>query len=232
MKAMEIMTSPVISVAPDAEVVAVARLLLEHRISGMPVVDAEGRIVGMVSEGDLLRRVETGTDRHAAWWLRLLATPEEESRAYLRAHGRQVRDVMTREVISVPHDADAEEIVRLMEQHRIKRVPVLRDGGLCGIVSRANLLQALATAPARHRPAPSDERSLREAVLQSIRQRDGGGVFVNVIVSDGVVHLWGAVDSDATREAIRVAAEEAAGDVQVVSHLSLFAANLRGAMWA
>jgi len=148
MRAMDVMTTEVITVDPDVSVQAVAKLLSERGISGVPVIDAADRLVGIVSEGDLLHRVETGTERlpgrPRSWWLDTIALDRELARDYVKSHGRTARDVMTRDVISVIDTTDLAEIAMLLETKRIKRVPVLRDGKLVGIVSRANLMRALA----------------------------------------------------------------------------------------
>src|SRR5690606_8514615 len=140
MQASDVMSTPVISVTEDTSVAEVARLLLRHGISAMPVLGANGRLLGIVSEGDLVRRVESGTEREASWWLRLFGDSEERVRDYAKTHGRRVTDVMTREVTTVNEDASLPEIAALLERRRIKRVPVMRGGEVVGIVSRANLL--------------------------------------------------------------------------------------------
>lgn len=140
MQAKDVMTAPVVTAETDTSVAAVAERLLERRISAMPVVDADGRVVGVVSEGDLMHRGESGGERHRSWWLALIASAEERSRDYVKNHGLRASDVMTRDPVTVGEDATLEEIAALLETHRIKRVPVLRDGRLVGIVSRANLL--------------------------------------------------------------------------------------------
>jgi len=148
MQASDVMTTTVITVTPDTPVQEVARLLLESGISGVPVVDAQGALAGIVSEGDLIDRVDGEPGRRRrSWWLELVRPPEDQARDYLKLHGQRAQDVMTRDVVSVAEDAPLGEIARLLEKHRVKRVPVLRDGRLVGIVSRANLLHGLALAP-------------------------------------------------------------------------------------
>src|SRR3954447_2096274 len=160
MKVADIMTHDDITVDPDSSVADAAQRMLEHRISGLPVVDGAGRVVGVISEGDLLHRAETGTERRrgagASWWLRLVSGPAAEAGDYLKAHGRAVRDVMSQPVVSIDENATLDEVVRVLENRRIKRVPVLRDGTrLVGIVSRANLLQALASGAAASVAGPT-----------------------------------------------------------------------------
>ena len=157
MRAMDVMTTNVITVSPDTSVQEVAKILSERSISGVPVVDAQNRLVGIVSEGDLLHRVEMGTDRRPdrrtgrrrSWWLDTVGSDEELARAYVKSHGRTARDVMTSEVTSVSETTELADIANLLETKRIKRVPVVRDGKLVGIVSRANLVRALAAAGSR-----------------------------------------------------------------------------------
>jgi CBS domain-containing protein len=220
MQARDVMTAPVVTVRPDTRVEEIAQLLLERRISGVPVVDGHGHIVGMVTEGDLMRRPEIGTERHRGWWLRFFGDERARAEEYARAHGSRAEQVMTRNVVTVSDETSVGEIARLLEEHHIKRVPVVRDGKVVGIVSRANLLHGLAahdpTPPAR----PMDDRSIREAVLHAF-ERDGWSAHsrLNVIVRNGVVELWGLVDSDQSRRAIRIAAENTPGVVAVKDNL-------------
>jgi CBS domain-containing protein len=220
MQAKDVMTSPVLTVKPDASVTEVARLLLERHISAAPVVDDAGHLLGIVSEGDLMRRPESGTERHPSWWLTLISDPQDEAREYLKSHGLHARDVMSRHVVSVGDDAPLQEIASLLEKHRIKRVPVVRDGQVVGIVSRSNLLQAL-VAQARPAAPQADDRHLREAVREAIKATGARTIYVNVVVSEGIVHLWGVAYTDEERNAICVAAEGVPGAKQVMERISL-----------
>ena len=222
MRAQDVMTSPPITVAPETPVVEIAALLVDRGISAVPVVDASGRAVGIVSEGDLLRRSEIGTERQRSQWLELLLDRGAQAADFSKAHGLLARDVMTRDVISVSPDTDVGEIARILEQRRIKRVPVVRDGVPLGIVSRANLLRGLvaATRQAPPRPAASD-LELRTALEDRLR----GEAWIdlsrlNIVVNDGVVHLWGIIRSDEQRRALTIAAESMPGVREVVDHLS------------
>jgi len=161
MKAADIMTGRVISVAPDASILECARLLLQHRISGLPVIDAAGNLVGIVSEGDFLRRVEAGTERKRPRWVEFITGPGRLAGEYVHSHGRKVGDVMTREPLTITEDTPVDDVVRLMEEHRIKRLPVMRGAKVVGIVSRANLLRALAGVAREAAPAAQDDRTLR-----------------------------------------------------------------------
>ncbi len=211
MQAIDVMTTDVVSVKPETSVREIAELLLSKRISGVPVVDAEGRVVGVVSEGDLMRRLEDDDGSDGSWWLARLASAGGGPEDYVKAHGRHARDVMTRNVVEVSKDAPVAEIARILEQRRIKRVPVTDSGRLVGIVSRANLLHGLA-AETPGEAGSADDREIRERVESALAEVDGlDAALINVIVSNGVVQLWGLVPSDAQREAARVAAENASG---------------------
>ncbi|MFQ5829573.1 MAG: CBS domain-containing protein [Candidatus Methylomirabilia bacterium] len=179
-----------------------------------------------------MRRPETGTERRRSWWLALVAGAEELAGEYVKTHGIRATDVMMRNVVTVTEDASLGEIAQLLEERRIKRVPVVQGGKLVGIVSRADLLRGLATRQAQSEASPSaDDRAIREKLLQ-ILQREGWPVlaYVNIIVTDGSVHLWGLVDSEQERQALRVAAENAPGVRAVEDHLGEVAPLLEGRM--
>jgi CBS domain-containing protein len=219
MIASDVMTRSVISVPPDATVADAVELMLERGISGLLVVDNSGTLVGMVTEGDLLRRDEIGTRRQRSWWLRLLASPSRQAADFTRTHGRKVADVMTRDVISVDAKASLSDIVALMEEHRIKRVPVLEGDKVVGLVSRADLLRALSVA-ARERGAAADDRSIRERILDTLTHENWAPkTTLNVTVVNGVVDLWGTISNDQERRAICVMAENTLGVRKVVDHL-------------
>lgn len=230
MKAKDVMTAPAVSVGPTTPVPAIARLLLARHISAVPVVDGLGSVIGMVSEGDLMRRPESETEGAASWWLALLAGPEERAARYLRSHGLEARDVMTREVFTVNEEASLEEIATLLERHHIKRVPVLRDGALVGIVSRANLLHGLVARAPTGRASRNQRAPTRTAVLAAIRAAELPTDYVNVVVAEGVAHLWGGVESRTEADAIRLAAERTPGVRRVEDHLFVMPMRLIGAM--
>ena len=222
MQARDIMTTPVLTVTKDVTVREVARLLLERHISAVPVVDADGILLGVVSEGDLIRRADSGTERHSSWWLSLVSDPEDDARSYLKSHGLCAGDVMTHNVIVATEDTPVPEIADLLEKHRIKRVPVVRDGCVVGIVSRANLLQALVARPAPSGAATTgDDRALRDAVFAAVQATGSRTIYVNVLVTDGVAHLWGMAHSEAERAAMRVAAETVPGVKRVEERVSI-----------
>jgi CBS domain-containing protein len=220
MKAKDVMTRNVISIAPDASVFEALRLMLQHKISGLPVVDRAGSVVGIVTEGDFLRRAETGTERKRPRWLELIVGPGRLAGDYVRSHARRVDEVMTDSVETVTEDAQLGDIVALMERHRIKRVPVVRDGQVVGIVSRANLLRALASVAAEIPPGPQSDEAIHEGVLSELdRQSWGPRNSIDVIVRNGVVELWGTVIDARLRDAARVAAETVPGVKAVKSHI-------------
>jgi CBS domain-containing protein len=226
MRAMDVMTGNVITVTPDTSIQDLAKLLSEHGISGVPVVDADSNLVGIVSEGDLLHRTETGTERRVqprrVRWLDGLMSDQNVVRDYLKSHGRQVRDVMTRDVITVGETGELAEIADLLETKRIRRVPVVRDGKVVGIVSRANLVRALAIATSRQQSnTVLDDFTIRDALLTELRGKPWAKVWASeVMVRNGVVHLWYSDDQPIEeRQAIRIAAENTAGVERVEEHL-------------
>jgi CBS domain-containing protein len=172
MKAADIMTRNVQSVSPDLPVEEVARFMLERGISAVPVLDGGGNLVGVVSEGDLMRRAELGTEKHRSWWLRLFVGDDYQAREFVKSHGRRVRDVMTRKVVTVTEDTPIAEIVTLMEEERIKRVPVMREGRMTGIVSRANLLRAFASREvSRAAAAAEQDRDIHTRLLALLEKQ-------------------------------------------------------------
>lgn len=219
--AKDIMTSKVITVPPETDVREVARLLVEKGISGVPVVSGGGDLLGIVSEGDLLRRSEIASERDRSWWLGLFATPDTVANEFVKSHALKVADVMTRNVISVAPDTPLRDIATTLEDHRIKRVPVLRNGHLVGIVSRANLVQVLASCLPDITWPETDDRKLREAVLQNLRKQPGHIALVNAFAEEGVVSLWGLVPNEDERTAVRLAAEETPGVIAVKDNLTV-----------
>ena len=221
MKASDIMVPDVITVGPDNSVQEVAEILLTRRISGLPVVDASGRLVGLVSEGDLLRRAESGTEHARSWWLKLLMGRETLAAEFVKEHARRVRDVMTHDVITVSPDTPVTDVASTLERNRIKRVPVVEDGRLIGIISRANLVQALAGM--RRSVAvvePKSDSELRDTLLSRLRSEPWAKTaLVNVTVNCGAVDLWGIVDSEAEKQALRVAVEVTPGVRHVTNNV-------------
>jgi CBS domain-containing protein len=212
MKACDVMVSPVVTVKPSASVKELARLLLDRRISAVPVVDDQGKVVGLVSEGDLLHRAEAGTERQRPWWL-LGQTGEETLAAeYVKAHARKVADVMTSPVTTATPDMPLHEVATLMERHSIKRVPIVKDGQLVGIVSRANLVRAVASARESLLEVPLSDANIRDKLLAHLQEQAWARPWLlNVLVNNGIADLWGVARSEAEKTAIRVAAESIPG---------------------
>jgi len=226
MRAMDIMTSEVITVREDATVPEVARLMAERGISAVPVVDRENQIVGMVSEGDLLHRTETGTERRRAWWLDMVSSTNKLAGEYIKSHSAKVKDVMTRDVLSVTEETAVADIAVLLETNRIKRVPVVRDGKIVGIVSRANLVRALAMTITEG-VGDGDDRTIRDKLLAELKAQKWAEVSpANVTVQDGVVHLWSSYLSEQERRALIVAAESVPGVRRVEDHMRPVSAYL------
>jgi CBS domain-containing protein len=213
MNAADVMVSNVISVGPDARVSDVADTLLKNRISAVPVIDAAGKILGIVSEGDLLHRAESDTEVRRSWWLNALSSNESMAADFVRSHSQRVTDVMTKRVVTASPETPLHEIARLLEKNGIKRVPIVTDGKLVGIVSRANLLQALASLKQQVATGKTpDDAAIREGIISELkRQSWARPSLVNVIVQDGAVELWGIVDTKSEKDAIRVMAETAPG---------------------
>ena len=211
MNAADVMVTNVITVHPDASVMEIAETLVAHRISAVPVIDDSGGLIGIISEGDLVHRVEVGTERHPSWWLEFLAGKQALAYDYIKSHGRRARDLMTRHVITVNGETPLSEVASLLDEHQIKRVPVVDNGKIVGIVSRANLVQALINRPQGVASKEVEDPVLRGNILtklQSERWWPGG---VNIIVYDGIVELWGIVESQIQKDAIRIAVEATPG---------------------
>ncbi|MFC5429978.1 CBS domain-containing protein [Paraburkholderia denitrificans] len=218
MRAVDVMTTNVITVKPEMSIREAAALLLERHISGAPVLDANGLLIGIISEGDLLRRVEIGTQElRRSRWLDFFTT-RADAEAYVKSHAHRVEDVMTRDVISVSEEEPLSRIATIMETRGVKRVPVLRDGRLVGIVSRANLLQALASSTADSQTVSASDREIREELIAELEGRPWAFAGRNIVVTDGVVHLWGIFSSTEAVQAVRVAAERIPGVRGVEDH--------------
>ena len=224
MHAADIMTQPVITVGKDTKIAEAARLMLQHRISGLPVIDDSGRVVGILSEGDLLRRSELGTERHRARWIELLIGPGRLARDYVDAHARTVGEAMTAKVVSVVSGDALPDVVRLMEKHQVKRVPVIDDGRLVGIISRANLVRAVVHAMTRTAMADAasthSDGEIRDHIMAEIAKQPWGPRFsVDVTVNAGIVELHGSIMDDRERTALQVVAENVPGVKAVHDHL-------------
>jgi CBS domain-containing protein len=218
MQVKDIMTINVISIGADEPVVKAASLMLQNRISGLPVVDKEGELIGMVTEGDFLRRGELGTRRRRPKWLEFIVGPGKLAEEYVRTSGGRVEEIMTPDPWTIREDASLEAVVEMMERHHIKRLPVTRGGRVVGIVSRANLMHALASI-ARDLPAPAGgDSAIRANIMAAIAEQEWAP-HVNVIVKNGVAELHGIVTDDRERQGLTVAAENVAGVKKVHDHL-------------
>ena len=231
MQAQDVMTTNVITVYPDASIQYIAKRLIENRISAVPVVEMDGRLVGIVSEDDLMRRSESSTERYSSWWLFLLASPEETARNYVKAHGSHAADVMTRRVITVNENTSIQEVAETLEKHRIKRVPVMSGDKLVGIISRANVIRGLAAQRMAIEPV-ADDRTIKASVEKALSEAGVRRAFLDVIVAGGVVTLWGMVESLEEKQAVRVASEMAPGAIKVLDNLSVMPPIVRPNMWA
>ena len=218
MRARDVMVRAVATATPETTVEALARLMINLRLSGVPVMDRDGRLVGIVTEGDLLRRVETGTERHRPRWSEPFSSNSRLAAEYIKSHAKRVADIMTREVFSVEETATLGEIADLLETKQIKRVPVVHDGKIVGIVSRADLLQVLASGGAKTADEEQDG-AIRRQLLAELREQQWADASEDrVVVSDGVVHLWGTVGSEDERRALRIAAENTPGVRAIEDH--------------
>ena len=220
MNAADVMTRSVLSVTPNASLIEAIRLMLDNHVSGLPVIDDAGQLVGILTEGDLLRRGETGTARQRPRWLEILMGPGRLASEYVRTHGRKIDEIMTREPVGVAPNAPLDQIVELMERHRIKRVPVIDGDKLVGIVSRADLLRALAGRLDEQAAPGVGDDEIRERILAELAKaswvpRDG----IEIAVENGVVNLNGVILDENEREALRVAAENVPGVRAVEDHL-------------
>jgi CBS domain-containing protein len=220
MKVSDVMTREVVSIAPEASVMEAVRLMLQHKVSGLPVIDAAGRLQGVVTEGDFLRRVETGTERKRSRFVEFLLGPGRLAEDYVHASGRKVDEVMTPEPRTVGEDEPLEKVVHLMERYRVKRLPVLRGDKVVGIVTRQNLMRALASLALAAHPVAADDATIRERLLAELKRQSWAPVgLIDVVVKDGVVKLSGALTDERERQAIRVAAENIPGVKKVEDHL-------------
>jgi len=220
MKARDVMSQAVISVPPDATVEAALRLMVEKNISGLPVIDAAGQLVGIVSEGDFLRRAELGTQPRQPRWIEFLMGPGALAEQYVRASGRKVGEIMTAPVRSVAEDTPLDDVVMLMERYHIKRVPVMRGERPVGIITRANLIRALASVSRELAPTTAGDSEIRERIVKAIRELPWGpGAMVQVLVREGVVTFTGSVFDERQRRALHVLAENTAGVKGMRDHM-------------
>jgi len=220
MKAQDVMVSPVITVSEDSTIRDLAKLLLANRISAVPVLDSGGKLIGIVSEADLLHRTETGTERPSSWWLSLISGERALAAEYIQSHALKVKDVMATDIQTAHPDTPLVEIADMFEEKHIKRVPIVDNAGeLVGIVSRANIVQAVESARPKLEISLPDTM-IRETLITELKKQSWSHVHkLNVTVTNGIVDLWGFAQSEKERQAIRVAAESIPGVVTVNDHL-------------
>jgi CBS domain-containing protein len=219
MHAHQIMTPDVITVGAETSIVEAANTMLRHNISALPVVDGAGQLIGIISEGDFIRRAETGTERKRGRWLRCLVGTDRIAADFVHEHGRKVGDIMTPDPFTVTEATPLDQIVQIMETHNVKRLPVMRGTRLVGIVTCSDFVAAVAGLD-RHVPSPSaDDDDIRERVLAVIGQAVWRPSRLNVAVGDGIVSLRGVVKNNNARQATIVAAENVPGVKKVLDHL-------------
>jgi CBS domain-containing protein len=212
MKANDVMTHCLVSIAPEVPILQAIARMISHQVSGMPVISAEGQLVGMVTEGDFLRRVETHTEAPRRRWLELLLGAGDRADEYTRSHGHTVHDVMSRNVVTVSKETPLSEVVRLMEEHGIKRIPVIDDGRVVGIVSRADLMSALGQCLSKSKKASATDESIRQRILTEMRRQTWCPVHsLRIAVRKGVVDLKGTIFDERQRRALRVLVESVEG---------------------
>lgn len=218
--AKDIMSTRVASIAPDMSVRLAAKLMLKRKVSALLVLDSKRRPIGVLSEGDLVHRIELDTRKKGSWWLNLLTPDRDLARDYARAHGRKVADAMSRQVVTITPDTKLPAIVALLDKHRIKRVPVVGEGGrVVGVVSRADVLGAFAKAAlaAEGGAALGDAECSAEIRKRLCKESWGDSALVNISVDSGVARVWGVVASRAQHDAVRALCEEVPG----VRHVDL-----------
>jgi CBS domain-containing protein len=218
MRVKDVMTTKVICIGADEPILKAARLMLQNRISGLPVIDKEDELIGMVTEGDFLRRGELGTRRRRPKWLEFIVGPGKLAEEYAHSAGRKVEEIMTLGPWTIAEDETLETAVNMMERHHVKRLPVTRGGHMVGIISRANLMHALASIARDIVAPPAGDSAIRENILAEIAKRDWAP-HINVIVKNGVAELYGVVTDDRERQGLIVAAENVPGVKQVHDHL-------------
>jgi len=220
MKAGDVMTRRVITIREDATVREAARLMLQDDISGLPVVDRDGKLAGIVSEGDLLRRSETGTEVRRPRWLEFLVGPGVLANEYVQTHGRRISEVMSKDPVTVTEDTELEAVVRLMERRRVKRIIVLHGGEIVGLISRSNLLQALADLSPEQQPTSTSDQAIRARIAAEMAKLHWKpSASINPIVHDGVVNLHGVIADDHEGNALGILCENVPGVVRVEDHL-------------
>lgn len=217
------MTKDVVTVSRSTPVAEIAAILVKHRISGVPVVTGDQRVIGIVSESDLMHRAETGTEIRRKWWLTRFGDPDRMAQEYTKAHGLRAEHVMSRTVVSVRQEADAGEVADVLDRHHIKRVPVLDNGKLVGLITRSDLVRALAGVEIGKPIARSSNGAVQKALIETIGAQPWlNAAYLTPVVNDGVVDLWGYIGSEEQRKALYVLIEEVAGVRQIRDHMKQF----------
>ena len=228
MNVLDLMTRKVVSVTPETPVATVAKLLAERHLSAVPVTDPERHVLGIISEGDLMRRPEMGTERHSSWWLHAFAAPDTLAESYMKSHGLAAKDVMTHNVVTIAPDASLAEAAELMERNRVKRLPVTQEDRIIGIIARADLVRALAAAPPTKAGADDDStiRERLEDALERERWVPFDDLYVTVI--EHTAHLWGSIHSETQSEGLETLARGVPGVIGVKNHLTVRPREVRG----
>jgi CBS domain-containing protein len=212
MKAADVMVRDVVTVHPETDIADAVKLLAERDISALPVVDAQNMLVGIISEADLMHRVEIGTEKQHPWLMESLTGARTLAEEFAKSHGKKVSEIMTTDVVTASEDASLAEIASLFERHRIKRVPIVRDGRVVGVVSQSNLIQALASVVGVAKANDDSDRWIRDEILSRLKQQDWTDFGSrNITISGGVVHLWGLINSDTERHALTALVEGVPG---------------------
>jgi len=227
MEARDVMTATVVTVSANTPVEQLAQLMLERRISAVPVIDASGRLQGIVSEGDLMRHSQAHAGRTRSWWLSFFADRDAMAQEYIKTHGRTAADVMTRKVVTATENTPLEKIATLLERHRIKRVPIVRRGKVVGVVSRANLWHGLVAQKVPVCKTAVKDRDIRARILDELDKAGIDKSYVNVVVSNGAVELWGVVEAEAQKRALGIAAKSTKGVKRVIDNVLVVTPALR-----
>ncbi|MEZ5851970.1 MAG: CBS domain-containing protein [Hyphomicrobiaceae bacterium] len=222
MKAHEVMTRGVVTVTPSTAVREVAALLAEKRISGIPVVADDGHVVGIISESDLLHRAEIGTEKPRKSWLRAFADPDRLAREFAKTHGMLVDDIMSRHIVSVAEDTELQDVVNLLEKHNLKRLPVIKEGRLVGLITRGDIVRALSKKAMERVPAAVTDSDLQAQILERMKKAKWLlDSYINLTVADGVVSMWGMAVSEDQRKALTVLINETPGVKQIDDRLRI-----------
>ena len=222
MKARDIMTSAVHTARRETSIADIARLMTDQRIGGVPIVTDDNHVIGIVSETDLLHRAENGTQKRRKWWLAMLQDSDGLARDYAKTHGLRADDVMTRYVVTVGEDTTLRDVADVLDRNNLKRVPVVRDGALVGIITRGDLVRQLATVDRTHEVTSDDDAGVQKALIEAIdRQPWLAPAYISATVDNGVVELWGFIGSEDQRKALHVLVQEVAGVREIKDKLTL-----------